>query len=121
MSFSAFDTNGATAHTVAVSDDALKVELNDGRTLFVPLSWYPRLLHGTSEERSHWRLIGDGGGIHWPDLDEDISVDGLLQGQRSGESQTSLKRWLEGRRAPEKQSHSGDATEPPTGSGCKKP
>jgi hypothetical protein len=121
MSSSASEISAATAHSVAVLDDELKLELNDGRTLFVPLVWYPRLLHGTSDERSHWRLIGDGRGIHWPDLDEDISVEGLLQGRRSGESQTSLKRWLEARRTPEKQSHSGEATEPPTRSGRKKP
>jgi hypothetical protein len=66
----------------------------DGRTLTVPLAWYPRLAHGRPEERANWRLIGRGEGIHWPDLDEDISVDGLLAGRRSGESQASLARWL---------------------------
>jgi hypothetical protein len=65
--------------------------------LSVPLSWYPRLVHGTPEERQHWRLIADGQGIHWPDLDEDISVANLLAGKPSGESQRSFKRWLEGR------------------------
>jgi hypothetical protein len=79
---------------VAVSDDALTVELNDGRTISVPLTWYPRLWHGSTDERSRWRLIGDGQGIHWPDLDEDISAEGLLQGRRSGENQRSLKQWL---------------------------
>ncbi|HEX2202324.1 MAG TPA: DUF2442 domain-containing protein [Longimicrobium sp.] len=81
-----------------VTDDALTVELADGRVLSVPLVWYPRLAHGTPEERNHWRLIGRGEGIHWPDLDEDLSVEGLLAGRPSGESQQSLKRWLEGRR-----------------------
>ena len=83
--------------SVAVTEEALTVELADGRTLSVPLAWYPRLLHGTSEERSHWRLIGAGEGIHWPDLDEDICVESLLLGKPSGESQGSLKAWLASR------------------------
>ena len=82
---------------VTVADDALVVELSDGRTLSVPLAWYPRLLHGAPAERGRWRLIGAGEGVHWPDLDEDISVEGLLAGRPSGESQRSLKRWLESR------------------------
>ncbi len=73
----------------------LTVELADGRTVSVPLLWYPRLANATADERRNWRLIGRGEGIHWPDLDEDISVAGLLAGRRSGESQRSLKRWLE--------------------------
>ncbi len=97
MSSSGTEIHTPAAHHVVVSDEALTVELADGRTLSVPLAWYPRLWHGTSEERNHWRLIGDGQGIHWTDLDEDISVEGLLRGRRSGESQGSLKRWLEGR------------------------
>jgi hypothetical protein len=112
MSSSASEISAATAHAVAVLDDELKVELNDGRTLLVPLVWYPRLLHGTSEERSHWRMVGAGRGIHWPDLDEDISVEGLLLGRRSGESQTSLKRWLEGRRTVKNGSDACDSSEP---------
>jgi hypothetical protein len=87
-----------TAQHVSVTDDSLVVDLADGRTLLVPLAWYPRLLHGTPEERSHWRLIGRGEGIHWPDLDEDVSIEGLLAGIPSGESQRSFKRWLESRR-----------------------
>jgi len=83
---------------VNVTDDTLTVELLDGRTLSVPLAWYPRLTHATPEERSRWRLIGRGEGIHWSDLDEEISVEGLLAGRPSGESQKSLKRWLERRR-----------------------
>ena len=82
---------------VKVTDDELTVQLEDGRTLAVPLVWYPRLLHGTKRERARWRFIGRGVGIHWPSLDEDISVEGLLAGRRSGESQASLKRWFEGR------------------------
>jgi hypothetical protein len=87
------------AHNVTVTDDTLAVDLNDGRTISVPLAWYPRLLHGTSEERRNWRFIGDKEGIHWPELDEDISVENLLLGKPSGESQSSFKRWLEKRAA----------------------
>jgi hypothetical protein len=87
----------ARAQQVAVTEDTLTVDLVDGRTISVPLGWYPRLLYGTPEERNHWRLIGGGEGIHWPDLDEDISVENLLAGKPSGESQRSLKRWLEER------------------------
>jgi hypothetical protein len=90
-------TAEAKAQNVSVGDDTLAVDLSDGRTISVPLAWFPRLLHGTSEERSNWRFIGDGEGIHWPDLDEDISVENLLAGKPSGESQTSFKRWLEQR------------------------
>lgn len=82
---------------VTISEDTLVVELSDGRTLSVPLAWYPRLLHGRPAERAQWRLIGGGEGIHWPALDEDISVEGVLAGRPSGESQRSLKRWLESR------------------------
>jgi hypothetical protein len=82
---------------VSVTEDMLVVDLEDGRTLSVPLEWYPRLAHGRPSERQKWRLIGRGQGINWPDLDEDISVEGLLAGRRSGESQRSLKRWLESR------------------------
>jgi hypothetical protein len=82
------------AQAVRFSDDSMTVHLDDGRTLSVPLAWYPRLLHGTSEDREHFELIGDGEGIHWPDLDEDISVEGLLAGRRSAESDASLSRWL---------------------------
>jgi len=84
---------------VAVTKDALAVDLADGRTVIAPLAWYPRLVYGTTEERRRWRLIGKGEGIHWPDLDEDISVDGLLAGRPSGESQSSFKRWLAERSA----------------------
>ncbi|MBX3276993.1 MAG: DUF2442 domain-containing protein [Acidobacteria bacterium] len=74
------------------------VDLTDGRTISVPLAWYPRLMHATPEERGRWRLIGDREGIHWPDLDEDISIENLLLGRRSGESQSSFRKWLEHRR-----------------------
>ena len=85
------------AVAVAVSEDTLAVDLSDGRTISAPIAWYPRLAHGAPAERAHWQLIGGGEGIHWPDLDEDIAVDGLLAGRRSGESQTSLQRWLASR------------------------
>ena len=84
---------------VSATDDTLRVELSDGRTLSVPLPWYPRLLRATPEERNNWELIGKGQGIRWPDLDEDLSVEGLIAGRPSGESQRSFKRWLEAKRA----------------------
>ena len=87
------------AQDVTVSEDALAVDLADGRTIIVPLMWYPRLWHGTPEERGRFEIIGDGTLIHWPDLDEDLSISGILAGHRSGESQQSLKRWLQGRTA----------------------
>src|SRR5687768_11988453 len=86
------------AEAVRVSDDDLTVELSDGRTISVPIAWYPRLSHGTTEERQKWQFNGKGSGIHWPELDEDISVRALILGRKSGESQKSLKRWLESRR-----------------------
>jgi hypothetical protein len=94
MSSSASEVPLSRAIRVTVTKDALAVDLTDGRTVIAPLTWYPRLLHGTSGERKRWRLIGRGEGIHWPDLDEDISVEGLLAGRPSGESQRSFKRWL---------------------------
>jgi hypothetical protein len=97
MRTSTSDLASARAVNVNVTDDELTVRLEDGRTLAVPLAWYPRLLHGTKRERADWRLIGRGVGIHWPALDEDISVEGLLAGRRSGESQQSLNRWFENR------------------------
>ncbi len=99
MSSLASDIQIGRAVRVTVTKDALAVDLTDGRTVIAPLAWYPRLLHGTNEERKRWRLIGGGEGVHWPDLDEDISVDGLLAGKRSGESQRSFKRWLADRAA----------------------
>lgn len=98
MSTLASELQTVKAQEVQISEDTLTVDLlNDGRTILVPVAWYPRLWHGTPNERQNWRLIGDGVGIHWPDLDEDISIEGLLLGRRSGESQRSLKRWLEKR------------------------
>ncbi len=87
----------ARAQQVTVNEEALTVDLVDGRTLIVHLVWYPRLWHGTSEERHHFEIFGDGAFIHWPDLDEDLRVAGLLAGRRSGESAPSLKKWLASR------------------------
>ena len=97
MSISTVEARPATASAVAVVEDTLTVELLDGRAIAVPLAWYPRLVAGSTEERSRWRFIGQGQGIHWPDLDEDISVQNLLDGKPSGESQRSLKNWLDRR------------------------
>jgi len=97
MNTLAIEADSVLATDVSVTDDSLVVELTDGRTLSVPLAWYPRLQHGTPEERSNHRLIGRGDGIHWPDLDEDISVTGLVAGRASGESQRSLEQWLKSR------------------------
>src|SRR6266699_1277421 len=88
----------ARAQQVKVTADTLAVDLTDGRTISVPLAWFPRLFHASADERRTWRFIGHGEGIHWPALDEDISVEGLLRGQRSGESQASLEKWLAGRK-----------------------
>lgn len=83
---------------IIVTDDALCVDLSDGRTLLVPLAWYPRLLQGSIEERNDYRMMGGGSGIHWNALDEDVSLKNLILGQPSGESQKSFQRWLETRR-----------------------
>jgi hypothetical protein len=85
------------AVSVLIDEDTLTVELDDGRTVSVPVAWYPRLFHASKEERGNWRLIGKGHGIHWEDVDEDISVEGILAGRPSGESQVSLKKWLQAR------------------------
>ena len=98
MSTSGTELREAVAQGVTASDEALIVDLADGRTITVPLAWFPRLAHGTVAERANWRLIGGGVGINWPDLDEDISVESLLTGRRSGETQASLRRWIEARK-----------------------
>ncbi len=74
------------AMAIVCSDDELRVSLTDGRTLSVPLAWFPRLAHASSSERADYELLGDGEGIHWPQVDEDISVAGLLAGQPSVEA-----------------------------------
>ena len=85
------------ALNVSITDDTLSVDLSDGRSISVPIAWFPRLLHSSEEERNNWRLIGRGMGIHWEDIDEDISIEGLLAGRPSGESQESFKKWLAAR------------------------
>jgi hypothetical protein len=97
MKTSSFGTEIPNAVAVKTTEDALIVDLSDGRTISVPLAWYPRLQNATQTELVNWQFIGKGQGIHWDDVDEDISVEGLLAGRHSGESQTSLKRWLAGR------------------------
>ncbi len=98
MNSSTVETQVPAASNAQVTDDILSVDLSDGRTISVPVAWYPRLSHGTPKEREHWQLIGNGRGIHWLDLDEDISVENLLTGHPSGESQASFKRWLDRRK-----------------------
>ena len=87
------------AMDVTVTEDTLTVEISDGRTISVPLVWYPRLVHATQQELDNWELHAAGQHIHWPDLDEDLSVEGLLAGRKSGEGRQSLERWLEARKA----------------------
>jgi hypothetical protein len=99
MSILAVEMDIPYAENVTVTEDTLAVDLSDGRTISAPLAWYPRLLHGTPDERKSWRLIGKGHGIHWDGIDEDISVEGLLTGRPSGESQESFKKWLLARRS----------------------
>ncbi len=97
MSTLAVEMEIPNAENVIVTDDTLSVDLSDGRTISVPLKWFPRLTYSSKEERNNWRVIGKGEGIHWEDLDEDISVAGLLTGKLSGESQSSFNKWLEAR------------------------
>jgi len=99
MSSSAVDIQEARAQSAKVSDEALTVDLVDGRTIVVPLVWFPRLWHGRPQERNHFEIFGDGAYIHWPDLDEDLTIAGLLAGRQSGESPESLRKWLGSRKA----------------------
>lgn len=94
MSTSRAEQPTPSAVAVKITGDAVSVELDDGRTVTVPIGWYPRLAHATAQERRNWRLIGTGEGIHWPDLDEDVSVEGIPFGRPSAESQASFERWL---------------------------
>ena len=87
----------ARAKHVAVDENTITVDLDDGRTVSAPIVWYPRLTYASDKERNNWRLIGGGEGIHWEDLDEDISIENLLFGKSSGESQRSFKKWLANR------------------------
>ena len=104
MTSLAIEIQEARAQKVSVSDDSLQIDLTDGRTIIAPLMWYPRLWHGTEEERNNFEIIGDGAFIHWPDLDEDLSISGILAGRRSRESVKSLKKWLETRATKHKKS-----------------
>ncbi len=88
---------GATG--VTVTEDTLTADLMDGRTLSVPLAWFPRLVHATPDERNNLELLAAGRHIHWPELDEDLSIESLLAGRPSGESARSFQRWQEARRA----------------------
>ncbi|MBN1344266.1 MAG: DUF2442 domain-containing protein [Phycisphaerae bacterium] len=97
MSTSRAKTQLPLAENVITTGDALRVDISDGRTISVPLAWFPRLLHASPGERRNWRLIGKGRGIRWKDVDECVSVEGLLAGIPSGESQASLANWLAGR------------------------
>ena len=99
MSTLAIEFQQARAQAVQVTEDTLSVELTDGRVISVPLAWYPRLWYGNNEERSNFEIIGDGEYLHWPDLDEDLSVSGILAGRHSAESAASFKNWLAGREA----------------------
>ena len=85
---------------VTINDDTLSADLEDGRTVSAPIGWYPRLAHGTHAERADFQVSSAGDGIHWPDLDEDIGVEGLLRGKKSTESPASFERWLQRRKQP---------------------
>ncbi len=98
MSTSPIEPRPVVGKAVRVSAHSLTVDLADGRSIVVPLAWYPRLAAATVVERNNWRLIGRGEGIHWPDLDEDVRVDNLLRGAQSGESKGSFNNWLQSRR-----------------------
>jgi hypothetical protein len=97
MSTLVIDIKDLRAQEVEVKEDTLIVSLADGRVISVPLAWFPRLWYGTPEERANFEVIGDGNYIHWPDLDEDLSVAGILAGRRAKENPESLKKWLESR------------------------
>jgi hypothetical protein len=100
MGSSAIEKCAVSATDVEVNDDNLTVELSDGRTIAAPPEWFPRLVHASAEERIKWRLIARGREVHWPSVDEDVSVAGLLAGQPSMESQSSFKKWLSARTKP---------------------
>jgi hypothetical protein len=99
MGSSTAEARVASAVRARILNEAVIVDLRDGRTVTAPLSWYPRLLHGTARERRNWRSIGGGVGIHWPDLDEDLSVEGMLAGKPSAESPAAVEKWLGSRKA----------------------
>jgi hypothetical protein len=86
-------SSGERVRDVRCTDDTLAVDLADGRTIIVPLAWYPRLLDATQEQRSHWKVSGTGYGIHWPDIDEDLSTEGLLRGAPAAAEPARLRSW----------------------------
>ena len=98
MNSLAYEIKEVHAHKVSFSEDSLRIELTDGRTIIAPLMWYPRLWYGSTEERNTCQIIGNGEYIHWPKLDEDLTVSGILAGYRSSESTKSLKKWLNERK-----------------------
>lgn len=107
MSSLVVEIQEARARSASVTHEALTVDLMDGRTIVVPLVWYPRLWHATPQERTRFEIFGDGAYIHWPHLDEDLTVAGLLAGRRSGESPQSLRKWLESRKAKPRETDQG--------------
>lgn len=94
MNTLAIEISKSLIENVSFTEDSFIVDLNDGRTITLPLAWYPRLTHATHKERENWRVIGRGEGIHWPELDEDISIENIIIGRPSGESQRSINDWL---------------------------
>jgi len=97
MNISTIKLEAPVIENVRLSEDTLTDDLSDGRTISAPLAWFPRLLNATPRERKNWRFVGKGHGIHWEEVDEDISMENLLAGKPSGESQSSFKKLLEGR------------------------
>ena len=98
MSSFMIDVQNVSIISLDFEESTLTVDLSDGRTIQVPLEWYPRLLHASENERNNWRLIGNGEGIHWETLDEDISLLDIIFGRPSGESKSSLQKWLDSRK-----------------------
>lgn len=94
MNTLAIEISKSLIENVSFTEDSLIADLNDGRTITLPLGWYPRLTHASHKERENWRVIGRGEGIHWPELDEDISIENIIIGRPSGESQRSINDWL---------------------------
>ncbi|MFZ1752418.1 MAG: DUF2442 domain-containing protein [Caldilineaceae bacterium] len=101
--FAAKTLNLARIIDVQVTDDTLSIDLEDGRTVSVPIGWYPRLAYATPDERANWKIGGAGYGIHWPDLDEDLGAEGILLGKQSTESPASFEHWLQRRKQTELQ------------------
>lgn len=94
MNTLAIEISKSLIESVSFTEDSLIADLSDGRTITLPLAWYPRLTHATATERENWRLIGRGEGIHWPELDEDVSIENIIIGRPSGETQRSINAWI---------------------------